>query len=226
MGNADLVPQTSHDLTADISENSNVLISEKTHIVKIVTLKSEPVRSNRAHFDVRVKNRLDERFFFAPRHISVEIEQQEKPLTWAPLKIFSYPELKAEADERNRMNRLAAAIGGLGRVAQAYRGGTYAGSDYSKYSRYDALQQADRHNDFEKSYYDSQQQDDVAKLKMYMEGQYVASDRWYGGLIEVDAPDPQGTPMPLRVHVQVGDETHTFTYLLQRPTKKTESKFR
>ena len=218
LGNAHLVPQTSHGQTANASDDSNTLISEKTHIVKLVTLKSDSVRSNRAHFDISVQNRLDDSFYFSSGNVAVEIEPQDDSSTWTPLKVFTYTELDAEVKERYRWAQFAAAVGGLGRVIQASRGGSYAGYDYSS-NRNTAMSEAQLHNNLESSYLDSSHQNDLAKLKTYMSGQYVNPEQWYGGIVVVDAPDPEDAPTPLRVRVQAGDDVHTFTYLLQKPAK-------
>ena len=231
-GDATLVSQPINGQRLVAKTDSQTLISTKTNIVRLQVTQPKSVEDNRAEILVNVKNLSGMGFTLSTNSITAEaiyfrdeefikdplknLADIEHLVQTKSLKVLDPSELIAEEEERYIAASVVSVWTSLARDILATTGKTYAGYDYGAMNREDARRFARLQTEGETKYMRDVHKRKMQELSMLMKGGSVSPGHSYGGVVLIETPNATRDPIPLRIHVRAGRETHMFAYLLKR----------
>ena len=217
------------------------LISIKRHTVSISPEESVIRVGQRGAFVVVVRNSGTDEFVFSTDDIAAAAAG---PGTTGPLKVFSYEELVAEERRRQAIVAFGAALQGAGEAMSAssagytrstgtYSGtaytskgttvtssGTYTGNTYDFAAAQAAQNAAAARSSQRFAQIEAEGRASLSALSSaILKKQTVMPGEWHGGVVRVQLPALQESPVDFLVTVNVGGESHTFKFRQMKASK-------
>jgi len=217
-------------------DGRKTLLSTKTNVVAMAPQAEKIENGRRGNFIVAVKNQMQIDSLFSTENISA-FKKDGKTGKMIALKVYSYQELVEQEKTRQAWAAVGAALQGMGEAmnasnagysttygtysrsaysstgTNAYGYGTYSSTTYN-YGAAQAAQDAARaRTDARMSRLQSEGEANLRQLaSTTLKKQTVFPGQWYGGVVNVEMPPLEDAPQTIELVVNIGDETHHFTF--------------
>ncbi len=218
-------------------DGRQTIISQKESSVVAVAVKEETVSgSDRLEFVVAVNNLAPDEIIFSTENISATASNLMNPDS-SELHVYTNDELVAEEKKRRTWQAIAVALGGVADSMNAANAGysntygTYSGSTYSNYGT-----SYNTYGTYSATTYDygaAQAARDAANARTNAEMARIGAEgkaaleelsstilkvhtvfpgEWHGGVIQVDSPSGTAVENMIDLHIDFGEDEHSFRF--------------